>query len=132
MNEPNRPVPTTPKPPMQTPSQFSAGPPKAAPQAKLPETKPQAAPTQAPRRKVRFELEVPKARSVSVVGTFNNWTPGTVVLASVGGTTWIGELSLPPGRYEYRFVVDGKWVEPPHAKAYVPNPHGSRNAVFEL
>jgi hypothetical protein len=45
-----------------------------------------------------------------VGGTFNNWNPTATPLLFVGGTEWSKELSLPPGRYEYRFVVDGKWV----------------------
>lgn len=129
MNESNTSATTPTKPATATPSQFSAAPPKAAPQAKPSESKPQA---QVAQRKVRFELDVPKARSVSVVGTFNNWTPGATRLVFVGGTKWIRDLALAPGRHEYRFVVDGKWVDPPNAKAYVPNPHGGRNALVEI
>ncbi len=132
MNETNRPATTTAKPPTPTPSQFSPGPPKAAPQAKPPETKPQAAATQAAPRKFRLELDVPKARSVFVGGTFNNWSATATPLVFVGGTKWSKDLALPPGRYEYLFVVDGKWIDDPKAKTYVPNPHGGRNAVFEL
>jgi hypothetical protein len=39
-------------------------------------------------------------------------------------------VPLSPGRYEYRFVVNGEWVDDPKAKASVPNPHGGRNAVL--
>ncbi|MBI2950167.1 MAG: isoamylase early set domain-containing protein [Verrucomicrobia bacterium] len=102
------------------------------PQAGQAETKLKATDTQSPERKVRFELDVPKARSVSVVGTFNNWTPGATRLVLIGGTKWLREIFLPRGRLEYRFVVDGKWVDPPNAKAYVPNPHGGQNAVAEI
>jgi hypothetical protein len=38
-------------------------------------------------------------------------------------------LGLPPGRYEYRLVVDGAWVDDPTAMEFVGNPHGGRNAV---
>jgi 1,4-alpha-glucan branching enzyme len=131
MNEPNRTVTTAAKPPTAAPSQSTTAAPKAAPQAKLPEMKLQAPQTQPAKRKVRFELDVPKAKSVFVGGTFNNWSATTTPLLFVGGTTWSKDLLLPPGRYEYRFVVDGKWVEPPHAKAYVPNPNGGRNGVFD-
>jgi 1,4-alpha-glucan branching enzyme len=136
MNEPSKPFTSTTKPPIKpttpTPSQFSAGLPKAAPQARGPETKPQAPQAQAAQRKVRFELDAPKAWSVSVVGTFNDWKPGATPLTHIGGDRWVNELSLAPGRYEYRFVVDGKWIDDPKAKAYMPNPHGGRNAVVEL
>lgn len=88
--------------------------------------------TEAARRTVRFELDVPKARSVSVAGSFNNWKPGATQLAFIGGIKWFRQISLAPGRYEYRFVVDGKWIDDPKAKRYAPNSHGGRNAVVEI
>ena len=131
MSELNRPATTTAKPPTAAPLQSTAATPKAAPLAKLPETKRQAPRTQAAQRKVRFELDVPKAQTVFAGGTFNNWSATATPLVFVGGTRWSKDLLLPPGRYEYRFVVDGEWVEPPHAKAYVANPSGGRNGVFD-
>lgn len=84
------------------------------------------------RRPVRFELDVAEAQSVSVIGNFNHWSPDATPMTFIGGTKWRSELSLPPGRYEYRFVVDGRWVDPPIAKGYVPNPGGGHNAVVEV
>jgi 1,4-alpha-glucan branching enzyme len=132
MNQTNRPLTATTKPSTGTPSQFAAGTAKAPSQTKPAETKPLPAQTQAARRTVRFELELPKAWSVFVVGTFNDWKPGATPLSGVGGGRWVKELSLAPGRYEYRFVVDGDWIDDPKAKAYVPNPHGGLNAVLQV
>ena len=132
MNQTHTPVSPIPKPATPTSSRFLAGPPSAAQQAKAPETKPQAVQLQAARRTVRFELDTPKASGVFVVGTFNNWKPGVTPLTAVGPGKWAKELALAPGRHEYRFVVDGKWVDDPKAKTHVPNPHGGRNAVVEI
>jgi hypothetical protein len=66
------------------------------------------------------------------VGTFNDWKPGTTPLRCVGGCKWFTYISLPPGRYEYGFLVDGKRVEDPKAKCYASNPHAGRNAVLEV
>ena len=106
--------------------------PTAAPQAKLAVSKPQPAQTQPVRRTVRFEVDIPQARRVFVVGTFNDWKPGATRMLFIGGTKWFRELSLASGRYEYRFVADGKWIDDPNAKAYVPNLHGSCNAVLQV
>jgi len=125
MNEENRPAWATAKPTTASPAGATACPPRGS------EAKPQPKRAGADKRTVRFELEVAKARSVYLVGTFNNWSATSTALVCVGGTTWSRDLLLPPGRYEYRFVVDGKWVEPPHAKAYTPNPSGGRNGVFD-
>ncbi len=48
----------------------------------------------------------------------------------VGDGKWIKRLVLPPGRYEYRFVVDGQWLDDPAAKETVPNPLRGVNAVL--
>src|SRR5439155_5211508 len=47
-----------------------------------PETKPQTRPALTT---VRFEIEAPKATSVSVAGTLNDWKPGATPLTGVGG-----------------------------------------------
>jgi len=108
------------------------GPLKAAKQKKPGQEESRLAATPITRRAVRFEVEVPQARSISVVGNFNDWKPEATPLTFIGGTNWSRELSLAPGRYEYRFVVDGRWVDPPNAKAYVPNPRGGHNAIVEV
>ena len=126
MNEQNRPVSATGKP--TTPSQPA---PSAWP-AKGLETKPQPSQTRPDNCTVPFELDVPRAWTVCVAGTFNNWNPEATRLIFIGGKKWFKDLPLAPGRYEYRFVVDGGWVDDPKAKVQVPNPHGGHNAVLEV
>ena len=84
------------------------------------------------RRAVRFGLEIAGAKKVYVVGSFNQWHPEATPLRCVGGMKWYAYVSLDIGRYEYRFVVDGKWMDAPEAEAYVPNAQGGRNAVVEV
>jgi 1,4-alpha-glucan branching enzyme len=106
--------------------------PQAASEQKPAESKPRAVQTPFRRRAVRFEVEIPRARYIAVAGTFNGWDPADAPLVFIGGNKWYNYLLLSPGRYEYRLVVDGQWIDPPQAKAYVPNPYGSRNAVMEV
>lgn len=70
------------------------------------------------------------AKEVYVAGTFNDWHPTATPMAALGDGRWAKELALPPGRYEYRFVVDGEWVDDPTAAESVPNPFGGLNAVL--
>jgi 1,4-alpha-glucan branching enzyme len=79
---------------------------------------------------VEFKLTAPKARSVSVAGTFNGWDPRSNPLNKESGGVWRAFLPLSPGRYEYRFVVDAQWQEDPAAKESTFNPYGGRNSVF--
>lgn len=64
-----------------------------------------------------------------LTGTFNDWHPTAFPLIAADDGKWVKELTLPPGRYEYLFVVDGVWVEDPAAAASSPNPHGGENSV---
>lgn len=57
---------------------------------------------------VRFVYVDPGARNVSLAGSFTQWEkqPMTMQPAGVPGV-WSVEVSLPPGRHEYAFVVAG-------------------------
>jgi len=46
-------------------------------------------------------------KSVSVAGTFNNWSPQTL---QKQGNSWFGVFDLPDGIYQYKYLVDGRWV----------------------
>jgi 1,4-alpha-glucan branching enzyme len=81
--------------------------------------------------KVEFKLRIPRARSVSVAGTFNDWDPKRTPLQN-DGERWKTAISLPRGQYEYRFVVDGQWLTDPVATESVPNPFGERNSILSL
>src|SRR6266704_1602082 len=81
------------------------------------------------RSKVQFKLEAGDAQSVAIAGSFNDWNPKRTPLVKEG-SYWVTTITLPRGRYEYRFVVDGKWVNDPSAKEFVKNPYGESNSVF--
>lgn len=74
----------------------------------------------------------PMAKSVAVAGTFNDWQPAAKLLTPTRAGEWKGELKLPPGRYEYLFVVDGKWMPDPKSAEVVPNPFGGVNSVISV
>jgi hypothetical protein len=63
---------------------------------------------------VRFVLIDSAARSVSIVGDFNEWRPDKTPLIAPKPGVWSVSLPLSPGRHEYAFIVDGKrWVVDP-------------------
>lgn len=66
-----------------------------------------------------FVIAAPGARMVAVVGDFSAWQP--VPLSDPDGDgIWTAIIPLPPGRYEYAFLVDGKWVgQDPLAHEYL-------------
>ncbi|HNV85846.1 MAG TPA: hypothetical protein PKL97_02625 [Candidatus Omnitrophota bacterium] len=83
-------------------------------------------------RAVEFRLSNLRAQSVGVGGTFNQWNPLSFGLTRDGQWNWKGSLLLKPGRYQYRFFVDGKWADDPNAKETVANVFGSKNAVLTV
>lgn len=79
---------------------------------------------------VVFTLKYPQAREVYLCGDFNRWSPGRdrMFLRS-GMGCWEKRVTLAPGRYEYKFLVDGQWVHDAGAPENRPNIHGSLNSV---
>lgn len=61
---------------------------------------------------VQFALVAPDARTVALVGDFNDWDATATPMARIGSRApWVVDVPLPPGRHEYAFVVDGeRWV----------------------
>lgn len=67
-----------------------------------------AAHTASDARPIVFELEAPAARSVQVLGDFNDWARGANNMQRGADGRWRLTTLLPPGRYVYAFLVDGR------------------------
>jgi 1,4-alpha-glucan branching enzyme len=80
---------------------------------------------------VRFSFAHPTARSVTLAGSFNQWSIASNPLAPVKTAgVWTAVVPLPPGEHLFMYVVDGtEWVTPPLAEDYVDDGFGSRNGV---
>jgi len=83
-------------------------------------------------KRINFALNAPDATRVSIVGSFNNWDAEARPLRCDKKGTWRTWMNLPPGDYEYLFVVDDVWCEDPGCAARVPNPYGSHNSAFSI
>ena len=80
-------------------------------------------------KKVQFEIIVPEAQEVCLAGDFNNWDTSADPMKKDKKGIWKTALSLKPGRYEYRLLVDGNWENDPSCCNCVPNEFGSQNCV---
>jgi hypothetical protein len=81
-------------------------------------TRPQSLPTLGvPREPVQFVLVRPDARSVAVVGDFNDWgLNDSALVATNHQGVWSVTAPVPAGVHRYAFVVNGKeWVADPSA-----------------
>lgn len=79
-----------------------------------------------------FSLEAPLAKKVSVAGTFNGWDVKASKLKKDVSGVWTGSLCLDTGCYEYRFCVDGSWINDVHAKGEIRNAFGTFNSIVEV
>lgn len=81
---------------------------------------------------VVFTLTETDARSVALIGSFNQWNPaGFEMYRSPIGNAWILEVDIPSGRHEYAFLVDGDKVLPdPKAVFTKDDGFGNRNSVL--
>jgi len=80
-------------------------------------------------RKVQFEIPASKKQEVYLAGDINDWNSSANAMKKDKKGLWKTTLSLKPGRYEYRFLVDGNWENDPSCAGCVPNEFGSQNCV---
>ena len=90
-------------------------------------------PAPQPSRQVDFVLDCNGAEHVFVCGDFNDWQPTSLrMIGSSDLGLWEKRLVLPPGRHEYKFVVDGQWQHDRDARENVLNEFGTLNSVVEV
>jgi 1,4-alpha-glucan branching enzyme len=80
---------------------------------------------------VLFSAKFDAASKVLIAGDFNGWNPVSPLQMNRPGE-WRVKLPLAPGRYRYRFIVDGQWVTDPHNTAVETNQFGELNNVLEV
>ncbi len=82
------------------------------------------------RKQKQFKLAAAPGSQVSVAGTFNNWDPmANPMKDNPDSGMYKTTLRLAPGRYEYKFVVNGEWCIDPKGSAGVSNDFGDMNSV---
>jgi hypothetical protein len=84
-------------------------------------------------RPVTLVYHASEASRVDVAGSFNDWNPTRSPLHPIGEGAFRTVLWLPPGQYEYQFVVDGRrWEPDPLAVRQRDDGFGAVNSVLEL
>ena len=84
-------------------------------------------------KSIDFILTMPNVSKVMVAGSFNNWNfKETPLKKSSSNNTWRRSVTLKPGRYEYKFLVDVQWWNDPKCSNVVGNSFGSQNSILEV
>ncbi len=94
---------------------------------------------------VTFRFFSPSARKVQLGGNWpeNNWLAGQAQSGSfdvglmtespAGSGVWVRTEKLQPGRYQYKFVIDGvKWKEDPNNPQWADDGYGGHNSVIDV
>ena len=85
-------------------------------------------------REVIVQFRDASAHDVRIAGDFNGWVPDKGVRSLTEreseGRVWTKILQLPPGTYQYRYVVDGEWREDPENPRGIPGRVGGRISLL--
>ena len=81
------------------------------------------------KQKVTFSYVAPEAKTVVLAGDFTGWQQAPVAMKKNKLGEWKKTVSLSPGRYEYRLLVDGQWQDDPNCPHRQANQFGSENCV---
>ena len=74
---------------------------------------------------------VAPVKKVCVAGDFNGWNPSARRMTRFPKDgTYRARISIGPGRYEYKLVVDGEWIVDADAHDQAVNPYGTANSVL--
>lgn len=81
--------------------------------------------------RVTFRVRAEVGSKVSLAGSFNGWDPAAKPMVDKDGTgEFACTLTLPKGRYEYKFVINGTWCADPECKDWVGNDMNTINSVI--
>lgn len=84
--------------------------------------------------KVTFTVPAEGAKKVSVVGDWNKWSAKAEPLKKLKNGTFKGTVNLDAEKsYEFRYLVDGNFINDDQADAYAWNDYaGAENGVLNL
>lgn len=83
-------------------------------------------------RQQTFSITAPKALSVQLVGDFTRWQEEAIEMERQRGGVWKTSVTLAPGTYHYRFIVDGEGRDDPACALCRANPFGGDDAVRQV
>jgi hypothetical protein len=81
---------------------------------------------------MKFSYFDPDAAAVSLAGSFNGWSTTATPMTKDKAGYWSVVMDLAPGKYEYKFVVDGTWTTDSENPSTKPDPYGGMNSLLEI
>jgi 1,4-alpha-glucan branching enzyme len=81
---------------------------------------------QKPLRAINFVCNALQAKTVTLVGDFNQWNPAAHPMKQMPDRSWLLMVELKHGHHRYAFLVDGVLTLDPHAQGITRNDKGER------
>ena len=81
---------------------------------------------------ILFLYQDNNAESVFLAGSMNEWNMSTSPMEKSEDGIWKIILELNPGRYTYKFVVDGNWQFDQENPNFEDDGYGGSNSVIEI
>jgi 1,4-alpha-glucan branching enzyme len=83
-------------------------------------------------RPVNFVCNAPQAKSVSLVGDFNRWSPTAHPMKQMPDRAWLLNVELHHGHHRYAFLVDGVLTLDPRGQGIARNDKGERVSLIPV
>lgn len=83
-------------------------------------------------QEVEFAYYAPDAKKVCMAGKFNDWNTKSLPMKKDKDGTWKIKVKLAPGKYEYKYFVDGAWIQDLPCTDLAPNPFGTLNCEIKV
>ncbi len=71
-------------------------------------------------------------QNVFAAGSFNNWSSGALEMKKDEHGVYSAEIAVEPGEYQYKLVVDGKWIADPGNPNTASDGFGGKNSVISV
>ena len=84
------------------------------------------------KKRITFKLEASEAKEAHLAGDFNSWDAKKHAMKRDNKGRWSKIVTLAPGMYEYKFLVDGEWQNDPSNDQVVPNSFGTLNNLLNV
>lgn len=80
-------------------------------------------------KKSVFELKLPDAQSVSLLGDFNAWDASKHVMKKGKNGVWKAEVKLAPGEYQFLYFADQRQWVPDESCGRITSSLGTENSI---
>jgi WD40 repeat protein len=80
----------------------------------------------------RFSYADRNAKAVFLAGEFNHWSTTATPMQRGDEGKWNANISLPPGKHSYKFMVDGEWKIDDANPERTPDGFGGMNSVVTV